>query len=457
MSEAASPAQGASTPVRSTVALGPPSGTEPEVGRSRHVHRRAAAPWSGYRDLVALPVVFVIGSLVTWARAPSILLHPTLWAEDGTVFFSAAYNLGWHASLTQTYAGYLQTSSRLFADAGLLVPLVRVPLYFVVIALAIQVLPAVLLASRRFARVVPDARVRLLLAALYLVIPNSSEINVNLVDNQWHLAVLAVLIVLATPATGLWKVFDVVFMVLSCLTGPFVLSLLVIVVIVFLRARQRWTLVLGAIALVGGGIQFYELLTASRGVHAPLGMSVTRLVEIIGGRLVGNTVLGTATSTTTGFTHHLFAYSLLVFAVAGLIVGWAAWKGPFELRMFNLWAGLALAGSLASPLVSLHGSQWQALIGDAGSRYWFFPSLAFVGDVVWLAGRRGRAARWAAAAAVLLLVGMASTGIREDFRYPVVAAPDWGAEVQHFDRLAPGSSYTFRFRPPGWSMTLTKK
>ena len=83
------------------------------------------------------------------------------------------------------------------------------------VALAVQVLPAVMVASHRYSSAVPDVRVRLLLATLYLVIPNSSEIFVNLTDAQWHLAVLSVLVVLALPATGGWRVFDVAVLALS--------------------------------------------------------------------------------------------------------------------------------------------------------------------------------------------------------------------------------------------------
>jgi hypothetical protein len=406
---------------------------------------------------VTLPLVFVVGSLITWARAPEVILHPGLWAEDGTVFFQSAYNLGWHAPLTHTYAGYLQTFTRLVADIGLLVPLNGLPLFFVAVAVVGQVLPAVLVSSSRFAKVVPDYRVRLLLAAVYLIVPNSSEINVNLVDVQWHLAVLAVLVVLAAPAVGVWWVFDIATMVLSCLTGPFVLSLLLIVIIVYYRRRQRWTLVLGGIAAVASAIQIVELLTAPRGAHAPLGITASRLAEILGDRIIGNTVLGTATSTSSSFTSHLMVFSILFVICAAAIVGFAMWRGPFELTMFNLWAGLSLAGALASPLVSLHGSQWQALIGDPGSRYWFFPSLAFLADVIWLAGQRGTVRRWAAAGAILVLVAVAAFGVREDFRYPTVAAPNWQAQVRVFDRLPSGKSYAFRLRPRGWTMTLTKK
>jgi len=411
----------------------------------------------GPSDRFVLPLVLVSGCLVAWARSPSVILHPRLYAEDGAVFFRAAYSQGWHAPLSQTYAGYLQTFSRLVADIGLLVPLSRVPLLFAVIALVVQVLPAVLVASRRFARAVPDLRVRLLLAAVYLVLPNSSEVNVVLTNAQWHLAVLAVLVVLAMPAAGAWRVFDLAAMVLAGLTGPFVLSLIVVTAIVYYRRRQGWTLIVGAVALTTGAIQFTELLQAPRPHVGPLGATASRLTEILGGRLIGNTVLGTSTTTSGQFVAHLLAMSILFLVAALVVVGCALWRGPFELKMFNLWAGLTLAGSLASPLASAQGYQWQMLVGNAGDRYWLFPSLAFVADLIWLAGQIRTPWRIPAASAVALLVVFAAFGVREDFRYPAVSSPGWQAQVRQFDRLAPGQSFTFHIRPPGWTMTLTKK
>ncbi len=423
---------------------------EPREG-PKHRKRRAGPP-----DALLLPAVLVVGCLITFARAPTVIIHPQLWAEDGPIFFQGAYNQGWHVLLLDPQVGYLQTFSRIVADVGLLVPLTWVPALFAAVALVVQVLPAVLLSSRRYARAVPDLRVRLLLAGAYLIIPNSSEVNVDLTNAQWHLAVLAALVVLAVPATGLWRVFDVAVIVLSGLTGPFVLSLVVVVAVVYAYRRQAWTLVLGALALGAAALQLFELITARRPPVGPLGATASRLAELLGGRVIGGTVLGTATSTSRWFSGHLVLYSTIFLVGGALVVGLSLWRGPFELKMFNLWAGLALAGSLVSPLGSEHGSQWQALVRDPGGRYWLFPALAFAADVIWVTGQL-RTRRVAASAAGLLLVAIAAFGIREDFHYPTITAPSWPAQVHRFDRVAPGRAFTFRIRPPGWTMTLRRK
>ncbi len=407
-----------------------------------------------------VPAVFVVGCLVTFVRCPSVVLHPSFWAEDGTSWFHDAYTDGPIRSLPETHAGYLQVFPRLVADLGLYLPLRLVPLLFVLVAVAVQALPAAVVVSRRFATVVPDYRVRLLLAAIYLVVPNSAEVNANLTDAQWHLALVAVLVVLAAPARGTWRIFDLVVVVLSGLTGPFDLSLAVIVVLVYLYRRQRWTLVLGAMVLVTGALEVASLMTSVRPRFGPLGATLPRLAEILGGRLVANTLLGTSTTGSVAFESHLLLYSSLFVVLGASVVVLAVWRGPIELKMFNLYTGLVLAGSLWSPVIAPIGSQWQVLTGELGLRYWLLPSLAVLADLVWLAGQFTSARRWAAPAGLLCLVGLialAAFGIREDFRYPAVGAPSWPAQVQRFDSLSPGQPFTFNIRPPGWSLTLTRK
>src|SRR5438874_2102822 len=54
-----------------------------------------------------------------------------------------------------------------------------------------------------------DLRLRFCCAALYVGLPNSAEIDANITTLQWHLALLAMIVLLAKPmASKLWMVFD---------------------------------------------------------------------------------------------------------------------------------------------------------------------------------------------------------------------------------------------------------
>jgi hypothetical protein len=321
----------------------------------------------------------------------------------------------------------------------------------------VQVLPAAFVVSRRFATAVPDLRVRLVLAAVYLLVPNSSEVNINVTNAQWHLAVLAVLIVLAAPATGGWRVFDVVVLVVFGLTGPFVVCLVPVVALWYWRRRQRWTVVLGVITVVTSVVQGITLLHSTRGQQGHLGVGAVPLAKILGTRIVGDTVLGSSVTSSHAYLAHLVAYSWLLTAVGVAVVATAVWWGPLELRLFNLYAGLVLAASLASPVASLTGPQWPTLASTAGVRYWFLPTLTLLVDLVWLAAQLRPSRRAVAVAAVVVLAATAGLAVRTDFRQPWAAGPDWRAQVVQFDAVPPGHLFVFRIVPTGWTMTLVKK
>lgn len=409
-------------------------------------------------DIVTVLCVGVAGVLVTFLRCPETIRHPELYAEDGLVWFAAAYNQGPFHPLLEAHTGYLQTFPRLVADVGLLVPLRWLPLFFVLVAVVVQVMPAALVASRRFATIVPSFRVRLLLALLYLLIPNSTEVNANLTNAQWHLGLLAFMVVVADDGGWWWRSFDLAVVVLSGLTGPFVLVVAPIAIVVLLVRKRPWTRVLAVVLCAEAVVQSIVLLASPRGAYAGLGMSAERFVEILGGQVVGGTLIGPpATDIGHSLTTDPAACALLLVA-GGLICAAALVWGSLELRLFNIMAMLMLLSSLLSPVVSLTEPQWQAMVGLTEARYWFFPALALVVDIVWLAGQGRRWRGVPAVAGAALLAVTVIFGVRASFEYPAIQPrPNWPAEVRAFDALEAGHRYTFKIIPNGWSVTLVKK
>lgn len=394
------------------------------------------------------------GVAVCVARSPLAVLHPELYAEDGHVWFQDAYNQGWVAPLLVAHTGYLQTFPRLVAGLGLLVPLVRVPVLFVAVAAAAQVLPAAVIASRRFAPLIASRAVRVGLAALYLVAPNAREVNLNLTNAQWHLALLALLAVLAAPARGAWRAVDVAAVALSGLTGPFGVALVPVAVLVHLARRRRWSAVLLAESATLAIVQLAVLVSSPRGHYGPLGMSGTRLADILGSEIVGGTFLGQATQYRLLLGHSGTTTSILLACAGAALAAAAVALGPLELRLFNLYAALVLGASLLSPVASVARPQWQALALDPQMRYWLFPTLALLADAAWLATRR-RPRPVALVGAALLLVALA-LAVRSDWTYRTLPRVHWRAEVAAFDASPSGSTYVFAIAPAKWTMALVK-
>lgn len=402
--------------------------------------------------------MLVVGAAIIYARCPSTVHDPELYAEDGAYWLTNAYLNGPLHPLLSPHTGYLQTFPRLVADLGLLMPLTWLPALYVAFAVLVQALPAAVIASRRFSRVVPSFPVRVLLGVAYLLIPNSQEVNANLTNAQWHLALVAFLVLVAADAGLAWRIFDVVFVLLSALTGPFAIALVPIGLVFYLCRRRPWTRVLLALLAACAVVQVISLCLSTRGKLAGLGVSAKTFVQIGGGQIVGGTVSGPAGFSTGQFPVPNVALCALLLAGAMVVCALALWRGPIELKLFNVFVLLVLGSSLATPVVTATQPQWQALATDTGCRYWFFPALALVADLFWMAGQLRR---WHGVVGALGLAGLvcvASFGIPNSFSYlPIHPRPNWTKQVQAFDRLRPGTPYKFTEIPTGWTFVLVRK
>ncbi len=431
----------------------PAQTASPSVAPGRRTTRLTSVPTP---VLVALTAM--VGVAIAVARCPSTIRHPELYAEDGLVWFSDAYNHGPWRPLLWAHTGYLQTFPRLVADLGLLVPIRRLPLFFLVVAVAVQVLPACFLVTRRLENVIPSLSVRCVLALLYFLLPNSQEVNANLTNAQWHLALLAFLVVIAADGGWPWRVFDLLVVALSALTGPFVVVLAPISLVVYLVRRRRWSGVLTALLFTVAILQLIEFATSgtSRSHFAPLGVTGPRLFEILGGQVVGGTAVGPP-ATYVGHLPSSPVLSFLLLLAGAAFVLFALWRGPLELRLLNVFAGAILLSALASPVVSAVGFQWQNLTVDPGARYWFLPTCALVVDVIWAGSHLTPRNRLLAVVSFACLACIVVFGVRNGFEYQALTPrPDWALESNAFTHVPAGTSYTFIETPAGFSFTLTK-
>jgi hypothetical protein len=471
-----------------------PRATSPGGGRRpRHAAPSRPSVSPGALDRLVLPLtVLVVGLGAVWWRRPGAFLRPELWAEDGAVWFADAYREGPWRPLDQPHTGYLQSFPRLVADLGLLLPLRDLALVFAVVAAVVQVLPAVLVTSARASEAVPSRAGRLVLATAYLAVPNSFEVDANLTNAQWHLALAAFLCLALAPAGRLWRTLDLVVTVLSGLTGPFVVALALIGAYLVWSTRWRtWTVVLWLVSALLAGVQAGVLLASPRGHFAPLGASPALLVRIVGGQVGLGALVGM-----TGLSRLGRGPLALGADVAGFVLvlgafGAALLAGPPALRALAAWAGAILAASLVSPVASSTTPQWQALsLPGVAVRYWVLPELALLATLVWgasraaaagrslLARRRDPAPRAASSprgrggtrrergrrAALVggtlagaLLALSAAVAMPSDWSYPTLPPVGYRAALARFARARPGAVVRLPLEPPGWSVSLVKR
>jgi hypothetical protein len=430
-----------------------------------------AAGWSRLAGVLRQPpypwlwtaLTAVVATAMTIARRPDSIFHAQFWAEDGQVWFGEAYNWGWLPSTFTPHTGYFQTISRLTADISLVFDFTYAPLIFNASALLIQVLPAVFFVTPRFRRVVPDFRVRLLLALLYIAIPNSYELDANITNSMTHLGLLAALIVLADPSPRPgWRMFDVSWVILAGLSGPFVIALAPIAVLRWFTDRvSRWRLVLMGLVLACAATQAGAVLLtgANTRPHPPLGATPHGFMAIIAGNVFAGAVVGlfnyTQMFTQAWWEPHSLALRL-AFAAGVLVVIYAAVRGPIELRLYSLFAWLVLFASMLTPVLTLTGDQWPLLAHPgAGNRYYLLPMLSLVASIVWMVFRaRPWVLRLPAAAVLLTMVVVA---IPADWTYPTYADMEPERYARIFNQTAPGGRVEIPINPPGWRIAVTKK
>ena len=391
---------------------------------------------------------------LTVARQPKAIFSAQFWAEDGTYWYQNAYESGW-ACLFKPYGGYLQLICRLTSLLAVHFHLLWGPLLFASVALIIQVLPPIFFLSSRFDAVVPSRAARLALAYFYVAIPNSWEIHVNLTAAQTHLALLGFLIVVAQrPTRAAEWAFDLIFLTLAGLSGPFVVFLAPIAWLHGWQEKNRAAWYRAVLISVLAVIQIMNLVLIPRPV-LPLGADALLLSRLISNQVVLGAELGEH------FTRQLMAtpfWSLpwppLVLAIlAGLIVVTALVNGPQRYRLFVLFAAMQLAAALSSPLIWLTGPQWPPMaLPGCGGRYFFLPMLAWFASLVVLVSMRSRVARTCA----VVLMAISLVGISGDWFQQISRQPGFKQLAKTFDRAETGTKMFFPLCPDGWTMTLIK-
>lgn len=391
---------------------------------------------------LAPALIVVAAVLIAFSHQPDRILHPQFWAEDGAVWFANAHELGTRA-LIVPYAGYLNTFPRLIALVAQPLPLAAAPLLFNLMALAFQILPALFFLSPRFGFL--SLRLRMVLAFVYLALPNSAEVSFGITNLQWHLALLAVMVILADADDSLaWKVFDGATLVLLSLSSPMAVFLVPVAAV-----RYSWRLY----AVLPGAIVecFVVLLSTQRGATLR-GASAHSLVLLLSQGVFQGALLG---------GHRpIFASRPYYFAVASLIaaaglaaIAYVLWRSLMQMKLFICYGLLVFVTSLFFPKVDLD-TFWRLLLrAPSGNRYLFFPTLVFLAALVWIALRGAHKLRYAAALALLLL----PFGIYRAWKYPRFDDLHFSQYADTFEHTPKGASLVIPINPPGWTMTLTKK
>jgi hypothetical protein len=423
---------------------------------------RNPSPWSrilAWGEEPRFP--WVMGALLlllSLSRQPADMLNPGFWGEAGPSAFAPAYNDGFLATFFDTISGYQHLALRTTAGLALLVPLSLAPLVFKVAALLIQCLPALYLVARPLPGMGGGWPLRSIMAAIYLLAPNSHEVYLNVVNSQWHLTVAACLILL----TGLhrrhpWRALDLFVLALFALSGPY--SIICAPLALYLAWERRrkggaddGTRAMLGIVLGGAMIQVVCLLFSNRlGVASGLSyLTAADAARIVSIHIVLRTFLDNTLSlpqiASLPPVAHLAAVALLLGIVAAVLL---------RARKAYLLVLLYLAGATLLAMTLLPPYDLRSLLVDLkfDVRYFFFASLFILSSLAVLAAHPGRL-RYPA---ILLLAVACAFALRNGFSPVRRLDTHYADQAAVFETLPPGSSYFFQTNPMGWGMTLVRK
>ena len=402
--------------------------------------------------------VFLIAFLILFSRRPDALLNAQFYAEDGTFWYADAYNHSWHC-LFMPEAGYLHTVPRLVALFSLIFPLALAPLVMNLFALFFQILPIPVFFSRFNSL---SLSIRVWGSLLYLAVPNSYEIHANATNIQWHLALLACLVILAAaPRSISWSVFDVAILTLASVDSPLGIPLIALVAAIWWMHREKRAKLMLFALIPGTLIEIVFLLFSQTRRPASNAANLTALASILGGQVFMSSILGVRTVIHFYFGHmrFLFAAEICAALVGLAIVFYALLSAPAELKLFVLFSASVLAMALYHPLAVLDPipEQWQLLrVPGLGNRYYFLPMLAFFACLIWLVTRSTAKFPRYAALAILLL---SPIGVLRDWKYKPYADFDFPRYAAMFERAAPGTRVIIPTNPTStlWTMELDKR
>lgn len=400
--------------------------------------------------------LIMFAGLLLVSRRPDLILNAQFWAEDGAYWFREAYTEGWN-SLLKPHTGYFQTLSRLVSVLTQVGSLVWAPLVFNLAAVGVRLCVVWYLFSPRFLVGVSNWW-RIVAAIVYIGLPNSAEVFANLTNAHWHLALLAFMVAWSRPPLGWQKWTDLFIFLLMGLSGPFVLVVAPLALWYWYRQGEWGIRRISVVALlITFATQLCVIFLASTDQRTTmeLGASVTLLVKILVGQIAVAGIIGEK-----GYSllwrHGLFVsiiwFSIFAVSVSAAIAAFR--RGPIILRYGLVAAVALLAASLISPMASTTLPQWSVmLLPGAAGRYWFIPSLAFIGMMSWWLHTGPESWRWM----LKIMFGVVLLfGIVWNWRLTPWPQTNFAEQARQFSDAAPGTIVTFTLVPASWAMTLVK-
>jgi hypothetical protein len=403
-------------------------------------------------------MIFCLIFIAMTARRPDVIFNAQPWAEDGRIWLKGVYESGLWNSLFKPQDGYFQTIPRLTYGIALAFGLGKAALVSNVISISIRVFFLLFILSKRFSFI--DMKFRVIAAIYFIMMPNVAEGFVNITNVHWYLSMYLLAVIIASPApTTISKIHDTSVMVLSGLSGPFVIFLAPCLIIKRLHERGGFLNALKGINIFDVTmatccvIQILSILTAGGGPRspAPLGASFDLFTHIITAKLFFGTFFDNTFSANFA---KIYAVRISVFILLSLGILYSIATSGWRIRSIAVFPIIMLSFALAKPMVSFIEAQWPPIINPGvGERYFFITNFCFFLYCLFIISKIRKNQNLVLLAFCCVLIPF----LISSFRIPALAEVGYKSDILKFNNAHTGESVNIRINPPGWSMDLIKK
>lgn len=406
-------------------------------------------------DLIIKILLFISIFAIIIMRRPDIITHAQPWAEDGTIWLQDIYNNGLFDSIIRPQNGYYQTIAKLIYSISLIFGVENAPLVANILSTLIRVFFVFFVISKRFSYI--DIKFRAAFICYFLLMPNISEGYVNATNAQWYLAIYMIAYLIAEkPVSKSWKIHDFILIVISSLSGPFVVFLSLPYLIKRINENGG---IINTFKYINANdlafsvcfvIQFAAILYSQSETRsaAPLGAGLFLFCDIFYYKVVRGLLLDNTGIVGSRDLMHVLITSAFAFAIAYL-----AFKKSWRYIVVLLSIVIIIGFGLAKPMMSLDKPQWEFFLLPVGDRYFLIPQLgifcvllAFISTVKQYKN------------ILLLAFGVLCFNVCiRSFSIEKLPDVNYRAQAEQFNKLNQGETFVINSFPPGWNITLIKK
>lgn len=401
--------------------------------------------------------IFLLSFAAFTARRPDIIFHAQPWAEDGRAFFQGVYNEGFWSFLLSPRDGYFQTLPKLVFGLGLAFGAGKASLIANAVAISLRCAFVMFVLSKRFDFVKLTYRIAFVL--YFILMPNSIEGYINITNAHFYLSFYLLAVIISNnPSTTQDRIHDAVILMLSGLSGPFIIFLAPSLIIK--RCYERKGLI-NAIK----GIDIFDVIFAFcvliqgcciifGGVErpsTPLGASFGLLADIVSYKVLFGAFFDLSSVQWVVETK-LANKVIFVFSVFSII--YFAIKSDWRFKAFCIFPIITLSLALCKPIIDPSGEQWPLFfIPIAGGRYFFITGMAVFCLALFFIDRFFKKPSIALAVFLIAL----SPSFYNTFRIPPMIDVGYTEGINKLEQAQAGETVIINTNPPGWKMSLIKK